>query len=100
MQLLNNYLKAKKELFEHLGVDDCWFYLPVEPSTEYMFNIVGGSHVDFTDEDLDIEDWDQFQDEIHGNVYRTCSYTAVICYQNRHDMYLRVFDAEKEVFTN
>jgi len=109
MQLIDDYFKLQKEIYDHFGYVEDWVTIPLDDARDYVWKIVGGDKgsVVFADsiEQLNDEEvGDYYSNEIYTQrflpkwVYRTEDYT-MICVDTHTDgnKFLQVFDNSKEI---
>lgn len=108
MNILINYNKAKKELFEYFGYKEDWVAIPVDDATEYYWNLTGegsGDSVRFGKKiDVITLSGDHYENEIYAQrflkkwVYQGKDYT-MICVDTHVDgnKFLQIFDNSKKI---
>jgi len=105
MELLNDYFKIQKQLYDYFGYVEDWVVIPIDDGSEYfwMLNEVEG-FVRFakTKEQLFSNDCDYYENKIYTQrflskwVYPAKDYT-MICVDTRTDgnKFLQIFDNNK-----
>lgn len=103
MELLDRYIKTKREIFEYFGCED--YSRDIEDSREYYWSNLGDSCIGFSEEGPSGEEdfeW-TYQSEIYGgrrqakNIFRKDDFTMVLLKSDFGDgEYYAIFDNSKE----
>jgi len=109
MELLDDYFKLQKEIYNHFGYVEDWVAIPLDDARDYVWKIEGGDEgsvlfADSIEQLNDEEAGDYYSNEIYTQrflpkwVYRSEDYT-MICVDTHTDgnKFLQVFDNSKEV---
>lgn len=110
MQLLNDYFKIQKQLYEYFGYEEKWKVFPLDDSTQYywMLDGEGPGKVHFADTitELAQQTGNYYENVIYTQrhlkkwVYRGKDYTMVVVdTQTDGNKFLQIFDNSKEFNT-
>ena len=105
MGIIENYLKAKQELYDHVGFVKNWIVCPIEDETDMFWQIINNESVRFAEtEEKFNSDGDYYEDEIYTqrfykkHVYRGEEYTMIFCNPGVDGMkWFRIFSNDKEI---
>lgn len=112
MELLKNYFKLQKEIYDYFGYEEDWVVIPLDDATTYHWILqedsMGGGKVWFSDDTLTPE-LIRKGEQLYSNtiytqrflprwIYRTEDYT-MICVDTNTDgnKFLQIFDNSKEI---
>ncbi len=105
MNIIENYNKALKEIYEHVGFTEDWVICPIDDATEYFWT-VDKDEVRYADsvEELESGEGNSYSDEIYTQrfyskwVYEGEKYTMIFCDPHVDGMkYFRIFDNSKNI---
>lgn len=104
MTLIENYNKAKQEIYDHVGFEEDWVTCPIDDSTDFLWTVdeISVKYAENIDK-LQSDD-DFYQDDIYTQrfydkwVYRGEDITMIFCNPHVDGMkYFRIFDNLKEI---
>lgn len=104
MSLIENYNKAKQEIYDHVGFEEDWVVYPIDDSTEFYWTVDENS-VKYANLEVGLlSESEYFQDDIYTQrfydkwVYRGEDITMIFCDPGVDGMkYFRIFDNLKEI---
>lgn len=97
MKLLDDYYKAKKEIYEYFGCDITHFFL--DDSREFYWSL-DGDQVSFGETPEEIEMYANelcYSRECGNRVFRKDDYTLLLVTDSFNDNTAQIFDNSKEI---
>jgi hypothetical protein len=101
---MKNYIKARLELYEHVGFEPDWVECPIDDCTEMFWGTRGTEEVCYAENKHDVFNGDGFCDEIYTqrhypkHIYEGTDLTLVFCDPHVDGCkWFRVFDNSKRV---
>lgn len=105
MELMENYNKAKQELYDHVGFKEDWVVCPIDDCTDKYWDVQGLT-VKYADsrEEFESESGNYYEDELYTQrfykkwVYEGKDLTMVFCNPGVDGVqWFRVFDNTKRM---
>jgi hypothetical protein len=105
MNLVENYKKALKEIYEHVGFEEDWIVCPLDDCTNYFWNTDGHtvSYAD-TEKEFKEKDGNYYEDDIYKQrfyskwIYEGEKITMIFCDPHVDGMkWFRLFDNSKRL---
>lgn len=104
MELVENYNKALKELYEHVGFKEDWVVCPIDDCTDKYWNVVGDTVKYANSEDEFVnEAGEYFEDELYKQrfyskwIYEGEKLTMIFCNPHVDGVrWFRIFDNDNK----
>lgn len=109
MELLKQYFKLQKEIYDYFGFEEGWVVIPLEDSTNYFWHLGldsegGGGTVYYAEKKQNLFDGEGYSSAIftyvgvEKYVYRAADYTMILIdTQTDGNKFCSVFDNSKEI---
>lgn len=103
--LIQNYLQAKQELYDHVGFTEDWVVYAIDDATE-MFWTIDGNEVKYAKsiEELNNDEGEYYADEIYTqrfyskHIYEGTELTLIFCDPHTDGCkWFRIFDNSKKI---